>query len=86
VAPPRRRPATTTWSTAKASSHHIYQFLGRERVQTPRRTFDCVKVVRGTEDDRNEFWSCHALGGLPVRMLAIEKGNRWDQVATRIER
>ena len=27
-----------------------------------------------------------ALGGLPVRMLAIEKGNRWDQVATRIER
>jgi len=43
-------------------------------------------VVRGTEDDRNEFWFATALGGLPVRMLAIEKGNRWDQVATRIER
>jgi len=67
-------------------SHHLYQFVGRERVQTPAGTFDALKVVRGPEDDRSEFWLASALGGLPVRMLAIEKGNRWDQVATRIER
>ena len=55
-------------------SHHIYQFAGRERVQTPAGTFDAVKVVRGKDDDRAEFWLATALGGLPVRMLAIEKG------------
>jgi Protein of unknown function (DUF3108) len=67
-------------------SHHIYQFAGRERVQTPAGTFDAVKVVRGRDDDKAEFWLATALGGLPVRMLAVEKGARWDQIATRIER
>jgi hypothetical protein len=67
-------------------SHHIYEFAGRERIQTPAGAFDALKVVRGKDDDRTEFWLAGALGGLPVRMLAVEKGNRWDQVATRIER
>ena len=86
VAPPGAKTGDYHLVDGKGVSHHIYQFLGRERVQTPAGTFDAVKVVRGTEDDRNEFWFATALGGLPVRMLAIEKGNRWDQVATRIER
>jgi len=67
-------------------SHHVYDFAGRERVETPAGTFDAVKVARGTPDERTEFWFATALGGLPVRMLAIEKGTRWDQLATRIER
>ena len=67
-------------------SHHVYQFAGRERVQTPAGAFDAVKVVRSKDDDHAEFWLASALGGLPVRMLAVEKGTRWDQVATRIER
>ena len=86
VAPPDAKTGDYHLVDGKGVSHHVYQFLGRERVQTPAGTFDAVKVVRGTEDDRNEFWFATALGGLPVRMLAIEKGNRWDQVATRIER
>jgi hypothetical protein len=67
-------------------SHHVYEFAGRERVQTPAGTFDALKVVRGKDDERTEFWLASALGGLPVRMLAVEKGTHWDQVATRIER
>lgn len=67
-------------------SHHVYDFAGRENVQTPAGTFDAVKVVRGTPDERTEFWLATALGGLPVRMLAVEKGTRWDQLATRIQR
>jgi len=86
VAPPDAKTGDYHLVDGKGVSHHVYQFAGRERVQVPAGTFDAVKVVRGTEDDRNEFWFATALGGLPVRMLAIEKGNRWDQVATRIER
>jgi len=68
-------------------SHHIYEFRGRERVQTAAGEFDALKVVRGTDDERTEIWLAGPLGGLPVRMLAVEKGGtRWDQVATRIER
>ena len=67
-------------------SHHIYEFAGRERVQTPVGEFDAQKVLRGKEDERAEIWLAGALGGLPVRMLVVEKGTRWDQVATRIER
>jgi len=68
-------------------SHHIYEFRGRERVQTAAGEFDALKVVRGTDDERTEIWLAAPLGGLPVRMLAVEKsGTRWDQVATRIER
>jgi hypothetical protein len=67
-------------------SHHIYQFVGRERVETPAGAFDAIKVMRGDDNERSEFWLATALGGLPVRMLAVEKGTRWDQLATRISR
>lgn len=69
-------------------SHHIYDFAGRERVQTPAGEFDARKIVRGAkDDDQAEIWLAIGLGGLPVRILAVEKGGtRWDQVATRIER
>lgn len=68
-------------------SHHIYEFRGRERVQTAAGEFDALKVVRSKDDERTEIWLAGPLGGLPVRMLAVEKGGtRWDQVATRIER
>ena len=67
-------------------SHHVYQFAGRERVETPAGAFDAIKVTRGDDNDRTDFWLATALGGLPVRMLAIEKGTRWDQLATRISR
>jgi hypothetical protein len=69
-------------------SHHVYEFNGRERVRTAAGEFDALKVVRGSkDDDRTEIWLASAFGGLPVRMLAVEKsGTRWDQVATRIER
>ena len=68
-------------------SHHIYEFAGRERVQTAAGEFDALKVVRAKDDERTEIWLARPLGGLPVRMLAVEKGGtRWDQVATRIQR
>ena len=67
-------------------SHHIYQFAGRERVQTPVGDFDAIKVVRTKDDERIEMWLAPTFGGLPVRMLAVEGGTRYDQVAIRIER
>ncbi|HEY8249712.1 MAG TPA: DUF3108 domain-containing protein [Burkholderiales bacterium] len=69
-------------------SHHIYEFAGRERVQTPAGEFDARKIVRGAkDDDQVQIWLAKPLGGLPVRMLVVEKGGtRWDQVATRVER
>jgi len=86
LAPPGVKTGDYHLVDGKGVSHHVYHFTGRERVQTPAGAFDAVKVVRGDENERTEFWLATALGGLPVRMLAIEKGNRWDQVATRIER
>ena len=55
-------------------SHHVYQFAGRERVQTLAGAFEAVKVVRSKDGDHAEFLLASALGGLPVRMLAVEKG------------
>ena len=67
-------------------SHHINEFAGRERVPTPVGEFDAVKVERGKDDDRLEIWLATEFGGLPVRSVGVDKGTRWDQVATRIER
>ena len=86
VAPPGAKNGDYHLVDGRGVSHHVYDFAGRERVETPAGAFDAVKVVRGTPDERTEFWLAIALGGLPVRMLAIEKGTRWDQLATRIEK
>lgn len=70
----------------RGTSHHVYEFAGRERVRTPVGEFDALKVVRTKDDDRLEIWLAAAFGGLPVRVLATENGTRFEQVATRIER
>ncbi|HEX7218794.1 MAG TPA: DUF3108 domain-containing protein [Burkholderiales bacterium] len=72
----------------RGTSHHVYDFLRRERVQTPAGEFEALVVGRGSADDeRLEMWLADALGRLPVRMLVVEKnGNRYDQVAVRISR
>jgi uncharacterized protein DUF3108 len=67
-------------------SHHVYEIDGRERVQTPAGVFDAQKIVRGKEDERVEIWLAASLGGLPVRMLVVDKGSRFDQIAKRIQR
>ena len=70
----------------RGTSHHIYEFAGRERVQTPVGEFDALKVVRTKGDERLEIWLAAEFGGLPVRVLGMEDGTRFEQVATRIER
>ena len=71
----------------KGVSYHVYQFGGRERVQTGAGEFDALKISRDKDGERTEIWLAESLGGLPVRMLVVEKGGtRWDQVATRIAR
>jgi hypothetical protein len=70
----------------RGTSHHIYEFAGRERVQTPVGEFDALKVVRSKDDERLEIWLAAEFGGLPVRVLGMEDGTRFEQVATRIER
>ena len=70
----------------RGTSHHIYQFAGRERVQTPVGAFDALKVVRSKDGERIEIWLAAEFGGLPVRVLGVEDGTRFEQVATRIER
>ena len=71
----------------RGTSHHVYDFGGRERVSTPAGEFDALKVTRGPEDDRTTLWLALELGKLPVRMLVVDKsGNRAEQFATRITR
>jgi hypothetical protein len=70
----------------RGTSHHLYEFAGRERVQTRVGEFDALKVVRAKDGERVEIWLAPAFGGLPVRVLGIEGDTRFDQVATRIER
>ncbi|MGH8722299.1 MAG: DUF3108 domain-containing protein [Burkholderiales bacterium] len=66
-------------------SHHEYQVVGRERVQTPAGEYDAVKLLRQKEDERAEIWLATQLGGLPVRVLVTERnGTTYEQVATRI--
>jgi len=86
LAPPGSTTGDYHLVNGRGVSHHIYEFNGRERVQTPAGEFDALKVVRGTADERTEIWLASEFGGLPVRMLAVDKGTRWDQVAARIER
>lgn len=87
LAPPGSKTGDYHLVDGRGVSHHIYDFAGYERVQTAAGEFDARKVVRGDkEDDRTEMWLASNLGGLPVRMLAIDNGTRWDQVATRIQR
>lgn len=68
----------------RGTSHHVYEFAGRERVRTPAGEFDARKIVRGADDERVEIWLAARLGGLPVRMLAVQGGTQYDQVATRV--
>ena len=71
----------------KGVSYHVYQFGGRERVSTGAGDFDALKIWRDKDGEHTEIWLADSLGGLPVRMLVVEKsGTRWDQVATRIGR
>jgi hypothetical protein len=71
----------------RGTSHHVYQVLRRERVQTPAGEFDALVVGRRSADERLEMWLAAAVGNLPVRMLVVDKNdNRYDQLATRIAR
>jgi hypothetical protein len=74
-------------ANGRGVSHHVYNFLRRERVKTPAGEFDTLVVGRASDDQRLEMWLATALGNLPVRMLVVVKdGSRYDQVATRIAR
>jgi hypothetical protein len=74
----------------KGLSHHKYQVLGRERLETPAGAFDTVKVARLSEGERKEtaeLWLAAELGYLPVRLLVVQDdGTRLDQVAVRVSR
>jgi Protein of unknown function (DUF3108) len=72
----------------KGLSHHKYQVLGRERLETPAGAFDTVKVARLSEGERKEtadLWLAAELGYIPVRLLVIQDdGTRLDQIAVRV--
>ena len=71
----------------RGTSHHVYDFLRRERVTTPAGEFEALVVGRGSVDERLDMWLAASLGNLPVRVLVTENnGNRYDQIATRIGR
>jgi len=72
----------------KGLSHHKYQVLGRERLETPAGAFDTVKIARLSEGERKEtadLWLAAELGYIPVRLLVIQDdGTRLDQIAVRV--
>ena len=86
-APPGAKSMPLALVDGRGVSYHVYQLGGRDRVQTGAGEFDAHKIWREKDGERMEIWLADSLGGLPVRMLVIEKsGTRWDQVATRIAR
>jgi len=86
-APPATKSMPLALVDGRGVSYHVYQLGGRDRVQTGAGEFDAHKIWREKDGERMEIWLADSLGGLPVRMLVIEKsGTRWDQVATRIAR
>lgn len=87
LAPAGTRALDVNLADGKGVSHHIYDFLRRERVTTPVGEFDALVVGRSSDDQRLEIWLAAALGNMPVRMLVVEKGDdRFDQFAIRIAR
>ncbi len=89
LAPPQRRPVSFSVTDGGGLSHYVYGAAGRERVKVAAGEFDAIKVARRPEraDDRRvtEIWLAPSLGGLPVRILLVDKdGARLDQQATRI--
>ena len=87
LAPPGTKALDVHLVDGRGTSHHVYEFLRKERVTTPAGEFDALVVGRSTADERLEMWLAAALGYLPVRMLVTENsGTRYDQLAIRIER
>jgi len=85
---PGAQPLTLNVTDGRGVSRQVYLNAGRERVTTPAGEFEAVKIVKQKDspDDRDAaIWLADRLGGLPVRILVVDKdGTRVDQVATRI--
>jgi hypothetical protein len=87
LAPAGTRALDVNLADGRGVSHHVYDFLRRERVTTPVGEFDALVVGRSSDDQRLEIWLAAALGNMPVRILVVEKGDdRFDQFAIRIAR
>jgi len=87
AAPPGTKTMSLALVDGKGVSYHVYQLGGRERVQTGAGEFDALKISRDKDGEHTDIWLAESLGGLPVRMLVVEKGGtRWEQVATQIAR
>jgi hypothetical protein len=84
LAPPGVKSMDFNLVSGRGVSHHVYEFNGRERVRTGAGEFDALKIVRVKDNERTEIWLAAELGNLPVRMLAVRNGTRYDQVATQI--
>jgi hypothetical protein len=88
-APPRRHPVTFGVTDGGGISQYVFDRAARERVKVPAGEFDALKVARRPEDanDRRvtEIWLARALGGLPVRILLVDRdGARIDQQAVNV--
>jgi hypothetical protein len=73
----------------KGISHHRYQVLGQEKISTPAGEFDTVHVSRirePNEKDTADLWLAVSLGYVPVRLVNVDKDDRFEQVATRVSR
>lgn len=64
----------------RGRSHHVYQLDGHERITVPAGSFDTVRYVRSTGDERADIWLGADIGYLPVRVLITKQdGERFDQ-------
>ena len=84
LAPPGVKSMDFHLVDGRGVSHHVYEFSGRERIRTGAGEFDALKIVRVKDNERIEIWLAAQFGNLPVRMLAVRDGTRYDQVATQV--
>ena len=83
---PPRKLVRVSVADGERVSEYDYQPAGKERVKTPAGEFDAIKLVKkrdDPEDKSTEIW-LSTDRNIPVRILVVDKGRRFDQVAARI--
>lgn len=80
------QPVSFHVADGRGMSHHTYEPVGRERLQTPAGEFDCVKVARRNgSGDVAEIWLAANRSYLPVRIVVVEQdGTRYEHIVTRM--
>ncbi|HWA37879.1 MAG TPA: DUF3108 domain-containing protein [Burkholderiales bacterium] len=89
LSPPQGRPALFSVTDGGGVSRYVFEAIGSEQVKVPAGEYEALRIARRPEDAADtrvtELWLARALGGLPVRILLVDRdGTRLDQQAVTV--